>query len=59
MVEAPNFTPIRGGPGRETTSVKVLTGLTYQNYDLPALGRQLFDPESFYDSLAKVNQQYL
>jgi hypothetical protein len=53
MVEAPNFMPIKGGPGRETISVKVVSGVNYQNCDLLSLGRQLFGPEFSYDSVHK------
>jgi predicted AAA+ superfamily ATPase len=37
----------------KTTLGQMFPGAVYQNCDLPSVGRQLFDPESFYDSLDK------
>lgn len=37
----------------KTTLAQMFPGAAYQNCDLPSVGRQLFDPESFYDSLDK------
>jgi predicted AAA+ superfamily ATPase len=37
----------------KTTLTKMFPGAAYQNCDLPSVGRQLFDPEAFYDSLDK------
>jgi len=37
----------------KTTLAQMFPQAVYQNCDLPSVGRQLFDPESFYDSLDK------
>jgi len=37
----------------KTTLAQMFPRAAYQNCDLPSVGRQLFDPESFYDSLDK------
>lgn len=37
----------------KTTLTQMFPRAAYQNCDLPSVGRQLFDPESFYDSLEK------
>ncbi len=37
----------------KTTLAKMFPKAIYQNCDLPSVGRQLIDPESFYDSLDK------
>ncbi len=37
----------------KTTLAQMFPKTAYQNCDLPSVGRRLFDPESFYDSLDK------